>query len=45
MDPHYKAAMQAARKIATGTLTNKQRAKKVSQWAQHMKAMIKAGAK
>lgn len=40
MDSHFKAAMRAAKKIAAGALTEKQKAKKVSQWAQHMKALI-----
>lgn len=45
MDWHFKAAMRVAKKIATGTLTDKQKAKRVSQWAQHMKALIKEGRK
>lgn len=45
MCDHAKAARKAAKKIAAGGLTKKQKQKLVRQWAQDMKAMINAGKK
>lgn len=43
IDDHSKAARKIAKKLSKGGLSRKEQGKKVSQWAYHMKAVLKGG--